>query len=80
MKFRTNVFAGYVILLIGIGMMFHPTIRRGVSSQQVQVGEQKTTVQTEEVITIPRWMSFLMIVGGGLLILMGSPRPAPQRR
>jgi hypothetical protein len=75
-----NVFAGYVVLLIGIGMMFHPTIRRGVSSQQVQVGDQETTVQTEEVITVPRWVSFLAIVGGGLLILTGSPRLAPQRR
>jgi hypothetical protein len=75
-----NVFAGYVILLIGIGMMFHPTIRRGASSEQVRVGDQETTVQTEEVITIPRWLSFLVIVGGGLLVLTGSPRPAPQQR
>jgi hypothetical protein len=75
-----NVFAGYIILLIGIGTMFHPTIRRGVSSQQVRVGDQQTTVQTEEVISIPRWVSFLVIVGGGLLVLTGRPRPTPQRR
>jgi hypothetical protein len=74
-----NVFVGYVALLIGIGLMFHPTIRRGVSSAQVQVGDQQTTVHTEEVLTIPRWLSFLVIVGGGLLILTGSPRLAPPR-
>jgi hypothetical protein len=82
-KFRINVFVGYIILLIGIGMMFHPTFQRGVNNAQVQVGDQEATVHTEEVITMPRWVSFLVIVGGGLLILMGSPRlaqPPSERR
>lgn len=80
MKFRINVFVGYILLIIGIGMMFHPTFHRGVNNAQVQVGDQEATVHTEEVITMPRWMSFLVIVGGGLLILMGSPRQMPQPR
>jgi cytochrome c biogenesis protein CcdA len=75
-----NVFAGYVILLVGIATMFHPTFRRGVSSEQVRVGNQETTVRTEEVITIPRWLSFVVIVGGGLLILTGSPMPIRRQR
>jgi hypothetical protein len=69
-----NVFAGYIILIIGIGTMFHPRFSWGVNSQQVQVGAQETTVRTEEVIGIPRFVSFLVIVGGGLLILTGRPR------
>jgi hypothetical protein len=74
-----NVFVGYVALLIGIGLMFHPTIRRGVSSEQIRVGGQQATLRTVEVFTIPRWLSFVVIVGGGLLILTGSPRVAPPR-
>ncbi len=77
MKLRAFTVTGALAIGLGLLALLHPEFKGPVNKQQVELGDTTTTVETQRVFRVPRYLSGILIVAGALLVA-GAQMPGPE--
>jgi hypothetical protein len=86
MKIKPALLAGVLLVLGGIFTLVHPHFSRVVQRDSVTVGSMHSIIETTRIITVPRYLSAMLIFAGAILAFLsrispsGPPRSAVRRR
>ena len=73
MKAKIFATAGAVVILLGVAGLAHPNIPMPAKTEELQIRGQKVVIQTQRIVTFPRPLSGLVILGGvGIVLLLFS--------
>jgi hypothetical protein len=65
---------GLVVIGLGIYGMVRPNLLMPAKKQELEIAGQRVLMETHRVVTLPRPLSGMVIVGGVGLILLGIPK------
>jgi len=71
MRSKPLVFAGALLVLLGVGGLICPEIKMPAKKDEVQIMGQKVILQTRRIITIPAFLSIVVILAGAAVIFDG---------
>jgi hypothetical protein len=74
------IVVGGLFLLLGLAGLVHPRVVMPAQRSEIEVGSQTIKMETRRIVTVPRVLAILMIIGGAGLIYLGSHADAPARR
>jgi hypothetical protein len=74
------VVVGALFLLLGIAGLVHPRVVMPAQRRNIEEGSQIIKMETRRIITVPRALAILMIIGGAGLIYLGTHADTPSSR
>lgn len=83
MKLPLSAVAGSLLILLGAFTLWHPVFHGSPNRQTIQLEDRQATVETHRVISVPRYLSGLLIAAGALLALsawLPEPEARPRRQ
>ena len=73
MKAKLFATAGAIVILLGVAGLVHPNIKMPAKTEELQIQGQKVVLRTQRIVTLPRPLSGLVILGGvGIVLLLFS--------
>jgi hypothetical protein len=67
MKLPPSAIAGTLLILLGAFTLWHPVFHGPATRQTIELADRQTTVETHRVVSIPHYLSGLVIAAGALL-------------
>ncbi|MGH9692170.1 MAG: hypothetical protein ACRD4C_14025 [Candidatus Acidiferrales bacterium] len=74
MRGRVWLVSGIVLILLGIGALIRPNIEMPAKREEVHIQQQRVLIETRRIVSVPRLLSGLLILGGAGLIFLGTRR------
>ena len=74
------IVVGALFFLLGVAGLVHPRVVMPAQRSNIEVGSQTIKMETRRIITVPRLLAILMIIGGGGLIYLGTHADTPTNR
>jgi hypothetical protein len=64
MKLRPYKIFGVLLVLAGIAALIHPQVRMPSKKNELQIGSAKYIMETTRIVTIPWYISTLIVLSG----------------
>jgi hypothetical protein len=66
------IVVGALFFLLGVAGLVHPRVVMPAQRSDIEVGSQTIKMETRRIVTVPRALAILMIIGGAGLIYLGT--------
>ena len=69
-KFQLTV--GILFVVLGVAALIHPEVKMPAKQREIYVASQKLIINTQRIVTVPGWMSGIVIIAGCGLAFLGT--------